>query len=67
LAIWGSWDDPAIGAISALRQQGRTDVKVYGQELRASQYQPQAVKRVWISKPGTQELCPLGVVFKALT
>ena len=31
LAIWGSWDDPAIGAISALRQQGRTDVKVYGQ------------------------------------
>jgi ribose transport system substrate-binding protein len=31
LAIWGSWDDPAIGAISALRQQGRTDVKVYGE------------------------------------
>ena len=31
LAIWGCWDDPAIGAISALRQQARTDVKVYGQ------------------------------------
>ena len=31
LAIWGSWDDPAIGAISTLRQQRRTDVKVYGQ------------------------------------
>jgi ribose transport system substrate-binding protein len=30
LAIWGCWDDPAIGAISALRQQGRRDVKVYG-------------------------------------
>ena len=30
LAIWGCWDDPAIGAIGALRQQGRTDVKVYG-------------------------------------
>lgn len=30
LAIWGCWDDPAIGAISSLRQQGRTDVKVYG-------------------------------------
>ncbi len=30
LAIWGCWDDPAIGAISALRQQARTDVKVYG-------------------------------------
>lgn len=31
LAIWGSWDDPALGAIAALRQQGRRDVKVYGQ------------------------------------
>jgi ribose transport system substrate-binding protein len=30
LAIWGCWDDPAIGAIGALRQQGRDDVKVYG-------------------------------------
>ncbi|TBW35827.1 sugar ABC transporter substrate-binding protein [Siculibacillus lacustris] len=30
LAIWGCWDDPAIGAIGSLRQQGRTDVKVYG-------------------------------------
>lgn len=30
LAIWGCWDDPAIGAIGALRQQGRTDVEVYG-------------------------------------
>ncbi len=30
LAIWGCWDDPAIGAIGALRQQGRDEVKVYG-------------------------------------
>ena len=30
LAIWGCWDDPAIGAIGPLRQQGRDDVKVYG-------------------------------------
>ena len=30
LAIWGCWDDPALGAVSALRQQRRTDVKVYG-------------------------------------
>ena len=29
-AIWGCWDDPAVGAISALRQQGRDDVLVYG-------------------------------------
>ena len=31
LAIWGSWDDPALGAISAMKQQGRDDVMVYGQ------------------------------------
>ena len=30
LAIWGCWDDPSIGAIGSLRQQGRDDVKVYG-------------------------------------
>ena len=30
LAIWGCWDDPAIGAIGSLRAQARTDVKVYG-------------------------------------
>ena len=31
------------------------------QELRAGQYQPRAVKRVWIPKPGSQEKRPLGV------
>jgi ribose transport system substrate-binding protein len=31
LAIWGSWDDPALGAIASMKQQGRDDVKVYGQ------------------------------------
>jgi ribose transport system substrate-binding protein len=30
LAIWGCWDDPAIGAIGALRAQGRDGVLVYG-------------------------------------
>ncbi len=31
LAIWGCWDDPALGAISTLKQQERDDVLVYGQ------------------------------------
>ena len=31
------------------------------QELRTRQYRPQAVKRVWIPKPGSQEKRPIGV------
>lgn len=30
LAVWGCFDDPALGAVSALRSANRTDVKVYG-------------------------------------
>jgi len=30
LAVWGCWEDPTLGAISALKQQGRTDVLTYG-------------------------------------
>lgn len=30
LAIWACFDDPALGAVSALRSADRTDVKVYG-------------------------------------
>lgn len=31
LAIWGSWDDPSLGAISSLKQQNRKDVLVFGE------------------------------------
>ncbi|MCX7521010.1 sugar ABC transporter substrate-binding protein [Microbacterium sp. STN6] len=47
LAIWGSWDEPAMGAIAALKQSGRTDVKVY-----AINGGPQALQAV---KDGTLE------------
>lgn len=30
LAIWGCWDDPALGAVGSLRSQERDDVEVYG-------------------------------------
>jgi ribose transport system substrate-binding protein len=41
LAIWGSWDEPEMGAIAALKQAGRTDVKTYS--INGS---PQALKAV---------------------
>ncbi len=31
-AIWGCWDGPNIGAVSALQQEGRDDVKVFGKD-----------------------------------
>lgn len=30
LAVWGCWEDPTLGAISAIKQQGRTDILTYG-------------------------------------
>jgi ribose transport system substrate-binding protein len=30
LAVWGCWDGPNVGAVAALREAQRTDVKVYG-------------------------------------
>ena len=42
LAIWGCWEDPTLGAISALKQAGRTDVKTYG--INGSKTAIQAVK-----------------------
>ena len=47
LAVWGSWDEPAMGAIAAIKQAGRTDVKVY-----AINGGPQALQAV---KDGTLE------------
>lgn len=29
LAVWGCWDSPMYGAVAALRQQSRTDVKTF--------------------------------------
>lgn len=47
LAIWGSWDDPALGAISTLKQQGRDDVMVYGQNGNVDAIN--AVKEGWMT------------------
>jgi RNA-directed DNA polymerase len=59
----------AKGGSAGVDQQSARQIEVHKeqtiakleQELRASQYQPQAVKRVWIAKPGSKEKRPLGV------
>jgi len=45
----------------ALCEHQEQTIQKLEQELRTGQYQPQAVKRVWIPKPGSQEKRPLGV------
>ena len=45
----------------ALCEHQEQTIQKLEQELRTDQYQPQAVKRVWIPKPGSQEKRPLGV------
>lgn len=30
LAVWGCYDDPALGAIAAIKESGRTGIKVFG-------------------------------------
>jgi ribose transport system substrate-binding protein len=42
LAVWGAWDEPGMGAIAALKQAGRDDVKVYS--INGSPAALQAVK-----------------------
>jgi RNA-directed DNA polymerase len=45
----------------AVQEHQEQTIRKLEQELRTDQYQPQAVKRVWIPKPGSQEKRPLGV------
>jgi RNA-directed DNA polymerase len=51
-------DNQSVRQIEAHKSQTIAKLE---QELRASQYKPQAVKRVWIPKPGSNEKRPLGV------
>ena len=45
----------------AVKEHQEQTIQKLEQELRAGQYRPKAVKRVWIPKPGSQEKRPLGV------
>ena len=60
LAIWGCWDDPALGAISTLRQEARTDVKVYGENGNAQAME--ALKKKLMNGTAWQDSAQEGVV-----
>jgi RNA-directed DNA polymerase len=47
--------------VSQMKVHKDQTVEKLEQELRAAQYRPQAVKRVWIPKAGSKEKRPLGV------
>ena len=51
-------DKQSVNQIAKHREQ---TIQKLEQELRTNQYRAQAVKRVWIPKPGSQEKRPLGV------
>lgn len=44
-----------------LEEELGAEVTMLGRRLRENTYQPRAVKRVWIEKPGSQEKRPLGI------
>ena len=46
-AIWGSWDDPALGALATVKQMGRKDIKIYGQNGNADALQ--AIRDGWMT------------------
>lgn len=59
LAIWGSWDDPALGAISSLKQQDRKDVLVYGQNGNADAIK--AIREGWMTATAWQDSYSEGI------
>ena len=48
-------------SVQVVKEHQEQTIQKLQQELRTGQYRPQAVKRVWIPKPGSQEKRPLGV------
>jgi ribose transport system substrate-binding protein len=59
LAIWGSWDDPALGAISSLKQQNRKGILVYGQNGNADAIK--AIKEGWMTATAWQDSYTEGI------
>jgi RNA-directed DNA polymerase len=47
--------------VKQLEAELTEEVKGLAQRIRGNTYQPQAVKRVWIDKPGSREKRPLGI------
>ena len=65
-AYWKVWrnggsagiDGQSVSSFEAREEQ---QLQQLAEELRTQSYQPKAVKRVWIPKPGSAEQRPLGI------
>lgn len=65
LAIWGCWDDPTLGAITSLKQKGRTDVLTYG--IQGSRTSIEAIKEGSLTATAFQDGYNEGAtIFKTL-
>lgn len=60
LTVWGCWDDPALGAISTLKQQNRHDVLVYG--VNGNSDAIRAVRDGWMTATAFQQSSEEGKV-----
>jgi RNA-directed DNA polymerase len=61
--VWRNAGSAGIDGQSVTKFEARLEQELQqlSEELRTGSYQPTAVKRVWIPKPGSQEKRPLGI------
>ena len=68
--LWAAWEkvaanDGAAGvdkmSVARFAQTAGQELETLSRQLREGRYEPQAVRRVWIDKPGSPEKRPLGI------
>ncbi len=68
--LWAAWEKVAANngaagvdrmSVAVFARTAVEELATLSRQLRESRYQPQAVKRVWIPKPGSSEQRPLGI------
>jgi RNA-directed DNA polymerase len=63
LSVLGNEGAPGVDhqTVAQFEDRQLEELRRLEEELRTGKYQPRAVKRVWIPKPGSREMRPLGI------